>query len=247
MSTTNTTYNPLLRATRAAFRELTTPEAWRWYGQQLQTSAALAHRITQPGLTLVRRWISARSGQVAVAEPVQTDTLAQSAAPEQTDAVVEPVQAITSTEASSEAAELVQDIAPTSLAPMEEVAGAAGVDYELLEDSNDILAADDETLAEDETSEEETDTSFYEPEDEDATDDLTHEPEDAAQPQHPSMLSQLVQEYMRQKNITSTEAVGEDGPVRSAHASNSTAGAGAAAFVWEDTPADGSGKAEAGE
>ena len=65
--TTNTQYNPILRATRAAFAELTTPDARRWYRQQLLTSAALASQ----GLTHVRRWLNASRGQIAVVEPEQ--------------------------------------------------------------------------------------------------------------------------------------------------------------------------------
>jgi hypothetical protein len=243
MSTTNTPYNPIFRATRAAFAELTTPEAQHWYRQQLQTSAAIAQRITQPGLTLARRWLGASRGQTAVIEPVQTDTLTQAAAPEQTDVVVEPEQAIASTEASAEAADLVQEHTPSVWAATDEVEGAAGDDYELLEDNNDILAAEDEPLSEDEISVKDADTSSYEPDDEDVTDGLTHEPIESAQTQLPSRLSLLVQEYMRQKNVTPAESVGEDGPVHSVHASDSTAGT--AAFAWEDTHANGD--SEAGE
>ena len=54
--TTNPRYNPIFRATRAAFAELTTAEARRWYWQQLQTSAILAQKITLQGVTIAQRW-----------------------------------------------------------------------------------------------------------------------------------------------------------------------------------------------
>ena len=65
--TTNTSYNPIFRATRAAITELTTPEAWSWYRQQVQVTAALTHH----GFTLIQRWVSASCKPIAVV-PVQT-------------------------------------------------------------------------------------------------------------------------------------------------------------------------------
>ena len=60
--TTNTHYNPIFRATRAAWSELSTPDARRWYRQLFNISAALAHQ----GLTRVQRWLSKSRGQVGV-------------------------------------------------------------------------------------------------------------------------------------------------------------------------------------
>jgi hypothetical protein len=226
MSTTNTTYNPLLRATRAAFRELTTPEARRWYSQQLQTSAAIAQRITQPGLTLVRRWIGASRGQVAVVEPVQTNTLTQAAAPEQTDVVVEPVQAavvepkqaISPTEASAEAADLVQETAPPTWAATEGNDEPAGVDYEVIEDSLDLtMVSEDDPLPEGEIpfdnlecgppflSEEDEDTSFYQAEDDEDADSLTYEETKPDPSATTSELSAMIQAYYMRKNSVSAE------------------------------------------
>ena len=242
---TNTQYNPFFRATRLALAELTTPEARRWYWQQLQTSAVLAQRITLQGVTVARRWISASRGQVAVVEPVQTDASASGLTDAEASTVDEQQQEHEAIEAVAEATDLELQPAPTAWAATDEVGGAAD-DYELLEDCDDIPTAEDEPLAKAEASE--ADTSFYEPEPEaeDATDGLTHKPEAAAQPQEPcfdtaqqpSRLSLLIQEFKRQKAESSAEMVGEDGSVDASNAS-----AGAAAFAWEDTPAEGDSEA----
>jgi hypothetical protein len=53
MTTTNT-YNPIFRA----FRELTTPEAFRWYGTQAKTTATLAKTIAFRSITTAQRLLS---------------------------------------------------------------------------------------------------------------------------------------------------------------------------------------------
>ena len=67
--TTNTRYNPIFRATRAAWCELTTAEARRWYWQQLQTSAILAQKITLQGVTIAQRWIISAYFFITYCEP----------------------------------------------------------------------------------------------------------------------------------------------------------------------------------
>jgi hypothetical protein len=53
MTTTNT-YNPIFRA----FRELTSAQAFRWYLQQLQTTATLAQTIAHYSFTTTQRLLS---------------------------------------------------------------------------------------------------------------------------------------------------------------------------------------------
>jgi hypothetical protein len=48
--TTNPTYNPLL----SALRELTTPEAFRWYSTQVKATAALAYTIATEAKHLLK-------------------------------------------------------------------------------------------------------------------------------------------------------------------------------------------------
>jgi hypothetical protein len=67
MTTTNT-YNPIFRA----FRELTTPEAFRWYGTQAKTTATLAQTIAHYSFTTAQRLLSDSKPMAiapAVAEP----------------------------------------------------------------------------------------------------------------------------------------------------------------------------------
>jgi hypothetical protein len=52
--TTTQNYNPIFRA----FRELTTPEAFRWYGTQAKTTATLAQTIAFRSITTAQRLLS---------------------------------------------------------------------------------------------------------------------------------------------------------------------------------------------
>jgi dsDNA-binding SOS-regulon protein len=67
--TTTKSYNPILRA----IRELTTPQARRWYWQQLQTTATLAQTLTRRSLATTRHLLDASKPALiaAVAEPEQ--------------------------------------------------------------------------------------------------------------------------------------------------------------------------------
>jgi hypothetical protein len=56
MTTTNT-YNPIFRA----FHELTTPEAFRWYGTQAKATATLAQTIAHYSFTTAQRLLSDRN------------------------------------------------------------------------------------------------------------------------------------------------------------------------------------------
>jgi hypothetical protein len=74
MTTTNT-YNPIFRA----FNELTTPEAFRWYGTQAKTTAILAQAIAHYSFTAAQRLLSDRHRLAlapAVAEPENAQTIA---------------------------------------------------------------------------------------------------------------------------------------------------------------------------
>jgi hypothetical protein len=67
MTTTNT-YNPIF----CAFRELTTPEAFRWYGTQAKATATLAQTIAHHSVTTAQRLLSDSNPMAiapAVAEP----------------------------------------------------------------------------------------------------------------------------------------------------------------------------------
>ena len=48
-----TTTNPLLKATRAAFTELTTPEAQKWYRTTARATAAGAMAITHKSIEII--------------------------------------------------------------------------------------------------------------------------------------------------------------------------------------------------
>jgi hypothetical protein len=78
MTTTNT-YNPLL----SALRELTTPEAFRWYGTQAKATAALAQTITHYSVTTAQRLLSDSNpvALAAVAEPESAESLCEAIAP----------------------------------------------------------------------------------------------------------------------------------------------------------------------
>jgi hypothetical protein len=65
--TTNTTYNPLL----SALRELTTPEAFRWYSTQAKAKAALAQMIALRGITLVKHLLKPTSAMPKKTEAEQ--------------------------------------------------------------------------------------------------------------------------------------------------------------------------------
>ena len=161
----NTSYNPLFRATRAAWCELTTAEARRWYWQQIQTSAILAQKITLQGVTIAQRWISARSGQVAVelvqehdvmaTEPAAVNATAATTASELGDiptgwAAIEATDTPTATlseqtiavaESSAAAAELEPE--SLDLAATEQT---TATDYEMLDESQELPTETDEPL-----------------------------------------------------------------------------------------------------
>ncbi len=73
MTTTNT-YNPIFRA----FRELTTPQAFRWYGAQAKATATLAQTIAFRSFTTAQRLLSDHKPIAiasAVAEPENAESL----------------------------------------------------------------------------------------------------------------------------------------------------------------------------
>lgn len=82
MTSTNTHYNPIFRATRAAFVELTTAEALRWYGQQFQNGAEISYQ----GFRMVQRWILSSREQAALIDQRQAITLPEVPAPAQANA-----------------------------------------------------------------------------------------------------------------------------------------------------------------
>ena len=233
--TTNTRYNPIFRATRAAWNELTTPQAWRWYAQQLQTTAALASQ----GLTRIRRWLDTSRGQSAVVEPVQQgDSTAiepaqVSAQPETTAseqggipaawAAIEanPIptatpseQAIAVAETQAPAADLGPEPESLDLATIEP---AASLDYELLDEPQERpTGTNGEPLAEVETpfSDDLESGPPYLPEEEDDSffdpeeDDSNSLLEEEFEPvasELPSDLDARIQAFMQARGI-STEA-----------------------------------------
>ena len=229
----NTSYNPLFRATRAACSELTTPEAWRWYRQQLQTSAALAHQ----GLTLVRRWLTSSRGQVAaVVKSAQAITLPDDTDPEQVSApsgfaepespevtanwlaveandfaVVESEQAIASPKSVPAAAVPKAEPEPSVLAATEQT---TATDYELLDDSQELPTEANEPLPEVElpfTDDlesgppylSEEDDSFFDPEED--SNSLLEEDFESSASVSPADLDARIQAFMQARGI-STEA-----------------------------------------
>jgi hypothetical protein len=97
MSTTNTTYNPIFRATRAAFAELTTAEAQRWYGTQAKATAARAsaistdiHTISHLSIAAVTRLLQRKPALAAVEQVEIADTVDEAIA--STEVIAESVQ-----------------------------------------------------------------------------------------------------------------------------------------------------------
>ena len=224
----NTSYNPIFRATRVAFAELTTPAARRWYWQQLQSTAALAHQ----GLTLVRRWLSASRKPVVVIEPVQvgdsTIEPAQGSAPAQAAvletaevpagwAAIEGNDSIAAT-LSEQAIAVAQTPAPAAgLEPRPEPSVLAAIelgatlDYEVLGDWQESLTEADEPLVDVEIpfSDElesgppfvqDEDTSFFEPDEEDS-DSLLEDDLEKSSPL-PSDLNARLEAYLHVNNIS---------------------------------------------
>ncbi|MGA7934285.1 MAG: hypothetical protein WCA35_12120, partial [Kovacikia sp.] len=74
MTTTNTPYNPLLRATRAAFAELTTLEAQAWYCTQAKATAAVAKTIAHSSKATITRLLKLKTGpeKITLAEATAT-------------------------------------------------------------------------------------------------------------------------------------------------------------------------------
>jgi hypothetical protein len=254
VTSTNTTDNPLLKATRAAFKELTTPEAQRWYRQQLQTSAAIAHQ----GFILVRHVIhSSRKDIAAVSQTSEAIALTEATAPAQAEApavwlaleansgvVHEPVQAIAPFEVSSEAAELGPEHPPSVWAATEMNDHETASADEGLEDSLDpTMGTGDEPLPDREIPfdeelecsplflEEEEDTSFFSHEEVESTDDTLNESKDPNASLPASDLSAMIQAYM-QKNSVSSESSDEDAIAHPSPALGSPSEA--AAFAWKE-------------
>ena len=230
--TTNPHYNPVFRATRAAWSELSTPDARRWYRQQFNISAALAHR----GVTYLRRRLSSSRGPVAV-EPVQehdvmaTETAAvsapaQAAVSEQGDilaawAAIEAngsiaatlsEQAITGAEAQAPAAGLEPEPESLDLAATEQT---TATDYELLDELQELPTEADEPRNDAEIpftddlesgspfQEDEDDTSFYDPETEDdRSDSLLEDDLEPSASVLPSDLNERVTAYLQAHRIS---------------------------------------------
>jgi hypothetical protein len=274
--TMNTTCNPLLKATRAAFAELTTSEAQLWYSTQAKATAARASAIATGIGTISRLSITTatrllqRKPVLASLEQVEiTDARGEAIAPaeasaesvqdedttelrpwtissqEQTEAAIEPVQASTSTEVSSEAADLGQEHTPPVWAATEvNDHETASAEDEGIEDGLALtIVTGDEPLPDSKIPfdeelecappflEEEEDTSFFSPEEEEPTNDLLNEDIDPNSFLPPSDLSAMIQAYMRQNSV-SAESSDEDASAQPSAAPDSTDGA--AAFAWEE-------------
>jgi hypothetical protein len=214
MTTTNTPYNPIFRATRAAVAELTTPDARRWYRAQSKAMAAMAMVIAHKSTATVEQWLKPKPVPEVVADTgTEKIALAEATAPEQTNApavwaaleandsaaVDEPAQAIAlhpeyaAGEVQPEASELEQEPTPTSWA-------WAATD-------------EDEPLPE------------------------ADEAKEPAPTQLPSDLSSLIQDYLQQKNRISSESVGEEAIAHSSPAPADSTGE-AAVFAWEEHQVD---------
>ena len=230
--TTNTRYNPIFRATHAAFSELTTPEARRWYWQQLQTSAVLAQKITLQGVTLARRWIGVSRGPVAidlveehdvmapepaaVSAPAATvalelgDIAATLTASEANDTPIATLseQAIAVVEPSAATADLGPEPESLDLAATEQT---TATDYESLDDSQELLTEADEPLVDDVipfTDDLESGPPFQEEDDsffdpdEDSSDSLLEDDLEPVASVLPSDLNERVEAYLKSHDIS---------------------------------------------
>ena len=211
--TTNTHYNPIFRATHAAFAELTTPDARRWYWQQLQTSAVLAQKITLQAGTVARRWISASRGQVAVELVQEHDVMATEPAAVSAPAATPSEQAIAVAEPSAAAADLELELEPDSL-DLAATEQTTATDYERLDDSQELLSEVDEPLVDAEipfTDElecgppfvQEEEESFFDPETEDdRSDSLLEEDCEPVVSVLPSDLNERVEAYLQAHRLS---------------------------------------------
>jgi hypothetical protein len=131
MTTSNTHYNPIFRATRAAFAELTTAEALRWYGTQAKATAARAsaiatgiHTISHLSIAVLTRLLQRKPALAAVERveiagavdeaisSTEVTALAKATAPEQAKAPAAwPTRAVNS----GVVHERVQAIAPAEV------------------------------------------------------------------------------------------------------------------------------------
>jgi dsDNA-binding SOS-regulon protein len=139
MTTSNSPYNPIFRATRAALHELTTPQAQYWYAQQLRAGATLAQTLTLKAIMNAQHLLNARTpATTAFAEPGQS-------AIEATAPANEPVlEVITSADLTlSEAVELEQDVSRSPWSRDEVNDHSAVDDYELLLDESELIPDDD--------------------------------------------------------------------------------------------------------
>jgi hypothetical protein len=119
MTTTNK-YNPLL----SAFRELTNPEAFRWYLAQAQATATLASTIARYSFTTAQRLLS-DSSSIALAP-----------------AVAEPEKAIASTIALAVQDDAVAGI-ENAIAPSEAETVAPTIEPELNDSESDRISIDE--------------------------------------------------------------------------------------------------------
>ena len=227
--TTNPQYNPVFRATRAAWSELSTPAARRWYRQQFNISAALAYQ----GFTYPRRRLSASSRQVAidlehdtasnstepaaVSAPAATvalelgDIAASSAAIEANDTPIATLSEQAIAVAEPSAADLGLEPDSLDLAATEQ---NTATDYELLDDSQELPTEADERLVDDAIPfsnelecgppflKEEDDTSFYDPETEDESDSLLEDDLEPVASVLPPDLSGRVSAYLQAHRLS---------------------------------------------
>jgi hypothetical protein len=235
--TTTKSYNPIHRA----IRELTTPQARRWYWQQLQTTATLAQRIGQQGLTLARHWLNASRGQVAVVEPVQDDAPAAWAA-------LEANEGITSVPVQTKAAALETVPTPSVVAQTKLDDGAmAAAEDEGIEDSHNLpmvseneplrvseIPFDDELECGPPFLEEEEDTSFYLAEEDEDTDNLLYDDTEPDPSPTKADLSAMIQAYLRQQDTISSESSEEEAIAHPSAVLDSPSGV--TAFAWEEHP-----------
>jgi hypothetical protein len=248
--TTTKSYNPILRA----IRELTTPQARRWYWQQLQATATLAQTLTHRSLATTRHLLDVSKPALiaAVAEPEQAvinatapvEASANGLAPKSISpggAVQESDQEIALAHVAAVAAALAYEHTPQAWVATEvNESETASSEDEGLEDSHGHMrVTEDEPFPEGEIPfddelecgspflSEEEDTSFFSPEEEE---DPELDPSAT-----PSDLSAMIQAYML-KNSISSESVGEDAIAHPSSTPDSTDGA--AAFAKKNIPSD---------
>jgi hypothetical protein len=208
-----TTTNPFPKALHAAWCELTTPEAKTWYGAkraQAKATATFTYAIASQGIAAIQRWLKPHPKQGLLFNPDAQATNSISVARdanlvfETTELDQEPASWIwASTEANDHETALTEDEAIE-----DKLDFAMAADDELLPD-NEIPFSDEWECGPPFLSEEEEDTSFFSPEDDENTDRLLYEDTESDSSASTADLSAMIQYEANSSSVVNAEQIAE--------------------------------------